>query len=118
MSPQNPSTTVPKTESNIWRGIGGGAAAADNNKSGTNQSNAQQTLPETELESEERLAEIFKNLDRDGNGRIDIQELTSSLKGSGMPHQYAEVRAANDVVNSKCCGKSEKINKNKRTQIN
>lgn len=110
MSPQNSSTEVPKSEPNVWRGI------VDNNKSGTNQSNAQPTMPETELESEERLAEIFKSLDRDGNGRIDIQELTSSLKGSGMPHQYAEVSAVNVVVNSKCCEKSEKINKNKRTQ--
>lgn len=107
MSPQTPSTTVPKTEPNIWRGIGG--VAGDNSStSGTNQSNAQQSMPETELESEERLAEIFKSLDRDGNGRIDIQELTSSLKGSGMPHQYAEVKAVNVVVNSECFEKCEK----------
>lgn len=95
MSPKNPDTAVPKAEPNIWRNVG---SASDNNASRTNQSNAQQnnkSMPETELESEERLAEIFKSLDRDGNGRIDIQELTGALKGSGMPHQYAEVKKIN-----------------------
>lgn len=46
---------------------------------------------ETEMESEERLANIFKRLDRNGNGRIDIQELTTALKGFGISQQYAEV---------------------------
>lgn len=46
---------------------------------------------ETDSEIEERLANIFKQLDRNGNGRIDIQELTAALKDLGMSHQYAEV---------------------------
>lgn len=46
---------------------------------------------ETELEIEERLANIFNRLDRSGNGRIDIQDLISALKGVGMSQQYAEV---------------------------
>lgn len=87
MSREN-STTEPKNGPNIWRNVG-----ADNNNPDTDQSNAQrnQSPPESDLESEERLAQIFKRLDGNGNGRIDIQELTGALKGSGMPHQYAEV---------------------------
>lgn len=46
---------------------------------------------ESDYEIEERLGHIFKQLDRNGNGRIDIQELTTALKDSGMSHQYAEV---------------------------
>lgn len=46
---------------------------------------------ESDHETEERLENIFKTLDRNGNGRIDIQELTVSLKDLGMSHQYAEV---------------------------
>lgn len=82
--------TVPKDEPNIWRHFG----TASNENPDTNQSNAQQNQPsppKNDVESEERLALIFKSLDRNGNGRIDIQELSSALKGSGMPHQYAEV---------------------------
>lgn len=46
---------------------------------------------ETDTEIEERLSSIFNRLDRDGNGRINIQDLTSALKGVGMSTQYAEV---------------------------
>lgn len=45
----------------------------------------------SEFEDEQRLAIIFKQLDRSGNGRIDIQDLTAALKGFGMSTQYAEV---------------------------
>lgn len=84
---QNKVATVAKAEPNIWRNAG----TNNNNSSTTEQSDAQQNQSESESESEERLALIFKRLDRNGNGRIDIQELTSSLKRSGIPHQYAEV---------------------------
>lgn len=40
---------------------------------------------------EERLGKIFKELDRDGNGRIDIHDLSESLKENGLCHTYAEV---------------------------
>lgn len=43
------------------------------------------------IESEIRLANIFKQLDRNGNGRIDIQELTIALKEFGISQHYAEV---------------------------
>lgn len=40
---------------------------------------------------EERLEALFKKLDRDGNGRIDIHELSNVLKDSGVHHTYAQV---------------------------
>lgn len=46
---------------------------------------------ETDLETEKRLSSIFERLDRNGNGRINIQDLTSALKGVGMSAHYAEV---------------------------
>lgn len=46
---------------------------------------------ETELESVQRLETIFNRLDRSGNGRIDIQDLSTALKDFGMSLHYAEV---------------------------
>lgn len=40
---------------------------------------------------EERLEKLFKTLDRDGNGRIDILDLSAALKDVGLSHKYAEV---------------------------
>lgn len=53
---------------------------------------------ESDRETEERLGNLFKQLDRNGNGRIDIQELTASLKDLGMAHQYAEVILFRSIV--------------------
>ncbi|KAG4071659.1 hypothetical protein HA402_011813 [Bradysia odoriphaga] len=39
---------------------------------------------------EERLEKLFKTLDRDGNGRIDIADLSAALKDVGLSHKYAE----------------------------
>lgn len=47
---------------------------------------------ETERESEERLEGLFKRLDRKGNGRIDIHDLTGALKEFNLSVQYAEVK--------------------------
>uniref|UniRef100_A0A336KC21 CSON004428 protein n=1 Tax=Culicoides sonorensis TaxID=179676 RepID=A0A336KC21_CULSO len=44
-------------------------------------------LPENE---EKRLEEVFKRLDIDGNGKIDIHDLSEALKGSKFGQQYAE----------------------------
>lgn len=41
---------------------------------------------------EERLEKIFNKLDRDGNGRIDIHDLSEALREFGLSHQYAEVK--------------------------
>lgn len=40
---------------------------------------------------EERLEKLFKALDRDENGRIDIKDLSAALKDIGVSHKYAEV---------------------------
>lgn len=61
--------------------------SSDQNNNVSSNSNVQ----ETDSEIEERLANIFKRLDKNGNGRIDIQELTTALKDSGMSQKYAEV---------------------------
>lgn len=45
-------------------------------------------LPEHQ---EKRLEELFKKLDLDGNGKIDIQDLSEALKDSKFGKQYAEV---------------------------
>ncbi|KAJ6640848.1 hypothetical protein Bhyg_05781 [Pseudolycoriella hygida] len=39
---------------------------------------------------EERLEKLFKTLDRDGNGRIDIADLSAALRDVGLSHKYAE----------------------------
>lgn len=45
-------------------------------------------LPQAE---EERLEKLFNSLDKDGNGKIDIHDLSEALKDSGLARQYAEV---------------------------
>lgn len=42
-------------------------------------------------EDEERLGNLFKQLDRDGNGRIDIHDLSEALREFGLSSVYAEV---------------------------
>lgn len=49
-------------------------------------------LHELPLEDEERLEKLFTKLDKDGNGKIDIHDLSVALKEFGVHHQYAEVR--------------------------
>lgn len=48
-------------------------------------------LHELPQADEERLERLFKKLDRDGNGRIDIHDLSSALKEFGISSAYAEV---------------------------
>lgn len=54
-------------------------------------------LHELPLEDEERLGKLFTNLDKNGNGRIDIHDLSEALKEHGgdgvIHHHYAEVRS-------------------------
>lgn len=44
-----------------------------------------------EANDEKRWKRIFKRLDRNKNGRIDIQDLRIALDDSGLSRQYAEV---------------------------
>lgn len=46
---------------------------------------------ELPIADEERLEKLFKTLDRDCNGRIDIADLSAALKDVGLSHKYAEV---------------------------
>jgi Ca2+-binding EF-hand superfamily protein len=48
-------------------------------------------LHELPSEDEERLEKVFKKLDVDNNGRIDIHDLSKSLKEFGLSANYAEV---------------------------
>ncbi|XP_075230199.1 short Calcium-binding Mitochondrial Carrier [Lycorma delicatula] len=45
---------------------------------------------ELPLEDEERLEKLFKSLDLDGKGRIDIHDLSVALKEFGVHHRYAQ----------------------------
>lgn len=45
---------------------------------------------ELPLEDEERLEKLFKTLDLDGNGKIDIHDLSVALKEFGVHHRYAQ----------------------------
>nr|CAD7195465.1 unnamed protein product [Timema douglasi] len=47
-------------------------------------------LHELSQEEEERLGNLFKSLDVDGNGKIDIHDLSVALKEFGVHHTYAQ----------------------------
>lgn len=48
-------------------------------------------LHELPAQDEERLEKIFQKLDLDGNGRIDVHDLSKALHEVGVHKQYAEV---------------------------
>lgn len=48
-------------------------------------------LHELPLEDEERLEKLFNSLDLDGNGKIDIHDLSVALNEVGVHQKYAEV---------------------------
>lgn len=48
-------------------------------------------LHELPQEDEERLGKLFSRLDKNGNGRIDIHDLSDALREHGVHHGYAEV---------------------------
>ncbi|KAF4524670.1 hypothetical protein B566_EDAN012252 [Ephemera danica] len=63
--------------------------------SGTNGTNGQAVLPPHYLHElpqgeEERLGKLFKTLDIDGNGRIDVRDLTQALHDTGVHQGYAK----------------------------
>ena len=84
----------PHTMVNINRGPAtGNDAGNEERQAGEAASTPQypQYLHELPQADEERLERIFKKLDRDGNDRIDIHDLSAALKEFGLSHQYAEV---------------------------
>ena len=48
-------------------------------------------LHELPQEDEERIGKIFNTLDRDGNGKIDIYDLSAALKEFGVSQYDAQV---------------------------
>lgn len=48
-------------------------------------------LHELTMAEEVRLERLFNKLDKDGNGRIDIADLSGALKEFGLSSKYAEV---------------------------
>ena len=48
-------------------------------------------LHELPQEDEERIGKIFNTLDVDGNGKIDIYDLSAALKEFGVSHYDAQV---------------------------
>lgn len=54
-------------------------------------------LPQLPSEEEERLDKLFKQLDINGDGRIDIYDLTEAFEKLGLSHYHyhAEVNICN-----------------------
>lgn len=48
-------------------------------------------LHELPAQDEERLAKLFDKLDLDGNGRIDVHDLSKALHLHGLDERYAKV---------------------------
>lgn len=46
---------------------------------------------ELPVEDEKRFEQIFQKLDLDGNGRIDVKDLSKALRDVGVDKYYAEV---------------------------
>lgn len=59
--------------------------------SDTLQQNTSHYLHELPQENEDRLERLFVKLDQDGNGKIDIHDLSVALKEVGVHQHYAEV---------------------------
>lgn len=58
--------------------------------------NSQGVLPphymhELPAQAEERLEKLFQSLDLDGNGKIDVHDLSKALHEAGVHKHYAEV---------------------------
>jgi solute carrier family 25 phosphate transporter 23/24/25/41 len=55
-------------------------------------------LHELPQEDEERIGKIFSTLDLDGNGKIDIYDLSAALKEFGVSHYDAQVRYLKIII--------------------
>jgi len=63
----------------------------DGSKTGEDISHPTDYLQSILHEDEERLSKLFGRLDLDGNGKIDIYDLSVALKEFGVSHSDAEV---------------------------
>lgn len=59
-------------------------------------------LHELPTGDEERLEKIFNKLDLDGNGRIDVHDLSKALHDVGVHKRYAEVTQQLNAIYSSC----------------
>ncbi|XP_065359412.1 calcium-binding mitochondrial carrier protein SCaMC-2 isoform X1 [Calliphora vicina] len=64
-----------------------GGSATTSNTTTTTHAQLPSELPH---EDEERLENLFNQLDRDGNGRIDVHDLSEALREFGLSSVYAE----------------------------
>lgn len=48
-------------------------------------------MTKTNAEDDKRLEEVFRKLDKNSDGKIDIHDLAGALKDSGLSEQYAQV---------------------------
>ncbi|CAG9841036.1 unnamed protein product [Diabrotica balteata] len=61
-----------------------------NNQEESVPDNSSPNLHELPPEDEERFERLFNTLDKNGNGRIDIHDLSYALREHGVHHGYAE----------------------------
>lgn len=59
-------------------------------------------LHELPAQDEERLARLFQRLDLDGNGRVDVHDLSRELGEVGVHSQYAQVFVKHIFTISTC----------------
>lgn len=62
-----------------------------NNVNPLTQTSGQHYLHELPAQDEERLGKLFQKLDLDGNGRIDVHDLSRALNEVGVHERYAQV---------------------------
>lgn len=74
-----------------------------NNKTTQNVVHPAHYLPELPHEDDERLGKLFNNLDIDGNGKIDIHDLSVALKQYGVSHRYVQVCFKFFLTKKKIC---------------
>jgi len=55
-------------------------------------------LHELPAQDEERLARLFQRLDLDGNGRVDVHDLSHALREVGVHSQYAQVHLLHALI--------------------
>lgn len=67
-------------------------------------------LHELPFAEEQRLEELFKTLDKDSNGRIDIHDLSEALKELGLCGTYAEVSRGWRLDRRNCTHSNESSN--------
>lgn len=87
----SPSTVAATLAEKVDTSGDGASASTSSSSSSGGDDPVVQYVYELPQADEERLERLFKKLDRDNNGRIDIHDLSEALREVGMCHTYAEV---------------------------